>query len=100
MYCKIVRGCPQICYAAVQANLTRRSEQFCQFRQPFLRGRRYQQIFRRIQEYLTTGCFFHVSDCRSQAFAGNVLPLGVQGEGRVTLKLGDFAFDVTFTVGE
>ena len=31
---------------------------------------------------------------------GNVLPLGEQGEGRVTLKLGDFAFDVTFTVGE
>ena len=31
---------------------------------------------------------------------GNVLPTGKLGEGKVTLKLGDLAFDITFTVTE
>ena len=31
---------------------------------------------------------------------GNVLPTGKLGEGKVTLKLGDFAFDITFMVTE
>ena len=31
---------------------------------------------------------------------GNVLPTGKLGEGKVTLKLGEFAFDITFTVTE
>lgn len=31
---------------------------------------------------------------------GNVLPTGKLGEGKVTVKLGDFAFDITFMVTE
>ena len=31
---------------------------------------------------------------------GNVLPTGKLGAGKITLKLGDHAFDITFTVTE